>query len=859
MNQQPPSLPRTRSLRTLLGLLVLPVAFVVASLWPGHRFLPVAPVAYAPLSSEHPIEAKQAQVDANLASVERVFPRLTDQFAVRRAVLSGSMPTWEPNLGLGMPLAASTSGVWYPPNALAWLLPPDQAAGWLALLALFLAGLGMHAFLGARGLSDAARLVGAWSFQAGGFALVHLHSGTEVDAALWLPFAWCAIEGVLARRRFASLLLVASIALSFLAGATTIAAFVACAALLYGIARALKTQRKSAIGAIAIWIAVGVSIAAVAWIPRLEVTEQSMRSVPTSDAIRAASLPITTSASLLVPDLFGRPGDTIVAPHEAVAWWLTKKTEAFAAQTADSLAWSLFAGFTVLVLAIAAIVARPKEALLPAALLVLSLGFAQGWPLVRALYALPGLDLASPARASAIAWALWPWLAALGVEALVSRQKRARAAVQIVAVLALVVGAVFVSQPAEVFAQSLQRTLVERHGVTSDVVESVVPLANARVAGARLVELGESLALVSLAILAVSTIPILRARFSRTRKDAANASTARENAGTAPNRVTTVTWAAVAPWLVLIALEGSYVAREHLAPRKLGDSAVFPACTAIEAIREAAGDGRVVRFEADPATASDVDGLARPNLLAAYGIADLTPCTDFTPRGLVELVGSVDPTAVYRAGLGRLSDPKKLHHYLFDLLRVTCVLSRAPIADPKLELVHGSRELYVYHRKSALPVARVVPAEPIVASGPINVIEYWAAGVEDPRHAAIATAEDLPPASERPRSAEGRFSPGTIEVSRPAADRLDARVTASSGGWLVFHEQWYPGWKATVNGVDAPVVRLDHVCRGVPIPAGDSVVRTKYEPTSMRTATYLSLLALVIALVWTWRTERKNT
>jgi uncharacterized membrane protein YfhO len=117
-------------------------------------------------------------------------------------------------------------------------------------------------------------------------------------------------------------------------------------------------------------------------------------------------------------------------------------------------------------------------------------------------------------------------------------------------------------------------------------------------------------------------------------------------------------------------------------------------------------------------------------------------------------------------------------------------------------------------------------------------------------------ADDLPSENDRPRPATDRFAPGEVEVSAPAPHRLDARVTQSSGGWLVFHEQWAAGWKATVNGADAPVVRADHVYRAVAIPPGDSVVRTEYEPTSMRLSALLSLVACAAAAMFVVRAVR---
>jgi uncharacterized membrane protein YfhO len=71
-------------------------------------------------------------------------------------------------------------------------------------------------------------------------------------------------------------------------------------------------------------------------------------------------------------------------------------------------------------------------------------------------------------------------------------------------------------------------------------------------------------------------------------------------------------------------------------------------------------------------------------------------------------------------------------------------------------------------------------------------------------------------------------------VARPAKNRLDLSVKGSRGGLLVMHEQWYPGWKATINGADAEILRVDGVYRGLWLPEGDLDVRTRYEPWSLR-------------------------
>ena len=125
-----------------------------------------------------------------------------------------------------------------------------------------------------------------------------------------------------------------------------------------------------------------------------------------------------------------------------------------------------------------------------------------------------------------------------------------------------------------------------------------------------------------------------------------------------------------------------------------------------------------------------------------------------------------------------------------------------------------------------------------------------------PRHRRERAALLAPGFAARPRPPTEEFRPGSITVERPDPRRLDVRVEDSSGGWLVVHEGWAPGWRATVDGADVPVARVDHAFRGVPIPAGSSTVRMRYAPRSHALGAWLSLFALAAAALLDRRLAR---
>ncbi len=881
--------------RALLIVLVAPCLLLGPGLLRGERFLPHLPVGIEPLASENPEEAARAMEGCNFGPGDRIFPTLSDQVVMREELARFDLPTWEPDLGLGAPLFAnSIAGVAYPPNWLGLLLPPDAAAGPLAFLTLVLAGLGVWLFLGRLGLPDSARAVGALGVQLGGFGVANLFYFMKVDAALWLPWSLWAVEGLARGERRSGLWLSLSIAFSFLAGFPPIAVFGLATTVLYALVRLRPGAGDVApIGRLAragIFVALGLGAASWQLLPTVEASRQSVRQENSVENLDEQSLPATTLLGVVAPELVAAPTDPPGAFGPPAAWWLTPAGGWEKAAQANALEWNTFAGVALALLAVPALLGATRRALFPALLLVGVYGFAQGWPGIRWLYALPGLNAGAPNRALAVAWILWPWLAALGVKALLERRRLAigsLAAASFVAAAAAFVA--WTGIEPEGWARDLETTLLERYADHENApsladVRTVVPPPAAEATAHRLVASAAQVFASAIAILAAAILTLVlgRARDSfptgppawktwnglllvlvLALAPVASRGFSTEHgvpaaalalAGVAA--VLALSWrraraAELAVWLPLalvLVVEGAHTSRGHLRGRALGESGLFPASEAIEAVREAAGDGRVVRLDPTVGGLGDVESLARPNLLQVYGIADVTPWTVFTPRALVELFGALDADAPWRSGIARLSRPAYLDAPLLDLLRVTAVLSRQPLEHERLTPVLERDGFHVYRREGAHPPARVV-AEAVPATTEEAAIGLLMASTIDTARQTLIVAE----VGKLPQPAPGAGGGAVESVARPAKNRFDVRVAGGTGGWLVMHEQYYPGWKATVNGEDARIYRADHVYRAVLIPPGDVLVRTWYEPWSLRIGFALTLISLAGAILLSWR------
>jgi len=109
----------------------------------------------------------------------------------------GHMPLWNPLVGCGAPLAANyQTGAFYPPNLLYLLLPVEVAIVWLTAFHLLLAGWGMYRWGRAAGLSPFSSSIGGLAISGSGFLVARAGLFPSIVFTFpWLPvWLWCAEE-----------------------------------------------------------------------------------------------------------------------------------------------------------------------------------------------------------------------------------------------------------------------------------------------------------------------------------------------------------------------------------------------------------------------------------------------------------------------------------------------------------------------------------------------------------------------------------------------------------------------------------------------------------------------------------------
>ncbi len=90
-------------------------------------------------------------------------------------------------------------------------------------------------------------------------------------------------------------------------------------------------------------------------------------------------------------------------------------------------------------------------------------------------------------------------------------------------------------------------------------------------------------------------------------------------------------------------------------------------------------------------------------------------------------------------------------------------------------------------------------------------------------------------------------SSSRITVEQETTNTPVARVEGA-GGLAVFSERFAPGWRATIDGQDAPILRVDGLLRGICVPEGEhTVALLPFRPFTLYLGACVSGLALIVA------------
>lgn len=195
-----------------------------------------------------------------------------------------------------------------------------------------------------------------------------------------------------------------------------------------------------------------------------------------------------------------------------------------------------------------------------------------------------------------------------------------------------------------------------------------------------------------------------------------------------------------------------------------------------------------------------------------------------------------------------------------DMLGVRYVISPSPL--PGLDVVYQGEQtgLFVLENTDVPPRAWLV-GETEVASDPPAA---WAR-LQDPAFDLRRTALLYEPLDMAPAPVDS-VSMANVRMQSWSLHEIVLDVATDAPRLLVLSEIYYPaGWEAAVGGEEASIVQVDHMLRGVPVPAGAHEVVLRFDPPRHRIgvavgagSTVLTYGGVVLLLALGWRRRRRQ-
>ncbi|MBI5879418.1 MAG: YfhO family protein [Chloroflexi bacterium] len=168
------------------------------------------------------------------------------------------------------------------------------------------------------------------------------------------------------------------------------------------------------------------------------------------------------------------------------------------------------------------------------------------------------------------------------------------------------------------------------------------------------------------------------------------------------------------------------------------------------------------------------------------------------------------------------------------------------VADAgRFRLAH-SGDVKIYEKTDSAPRALVVHRAQILADDGRSLDLMRLPGFEPSAQIVLAGGSPM----------DGSGTPTAASVDTYLPERIVMRTSDSAEGYLLVKDAWYPGWRAWVDGQEAPIERADTFFRAVRLPGGAHTIEMRYESATLAMGalvTGAAMLVLGVLAMAAWR------
>ncbi len=217
----------------------------------------------------------------------------------------------------------------------------------------------------------------------------------------------------------------------------------------------------------------------------------------------------------------------------------------------------------------------------------------------------------------------------------------------------------------------------------------------------------------------------------------------------------------------------------------------------------------------------------------------------------VPTVDGISPLAIRRYGMLRDALRKEREWALFNVKYVADAVDQLAVPSEVIaQEIWQGRTLNLFRLTNPTPRAWIVHRVRVLDDA--SALPVLADPAFDLRAEAIVS---------EPVAVVEASAPSSARVAEYLPERVLIDVEASAAGLLVLSELDYPGWRASLDGAEAPAVRANVALRAVAVPAGRHRVEFVFQPASVSLGLAVSGAAWgigLIGIVWARIRRRRS-
>jgi len=194
-------------------------------------------------------------------------------------------------------------------------------------------------------------------------------------------------------------------------------------------------------------------------------------------------------------------------------------------------------------------------------------------------------------------------------------------------------------------------------------------------------------------------------------------------------------------------------------------------------------------------------------------------------------------------------DPWQMNYCkeILNMLNVKYVISSFRLGVKDLKLVQAGK-VKVYENPSALPRAYLVPKATILKDDE-EVLKTIQEVNFNPKKSILITQGEYKKAQNdfigNEKHVPVESFKGEVKILKYLANCVEITTDGNDSSFLVLADNYYPGWKVSVNGIEKNIIRVNYNLRGVILPRGENKVQFSFEPLSFKIGATVSLLTLL--------------